>query len=120
MNDDLNIPAALAVLHDTLRKGNSAVDSADAATAVAQLGASVMMCKALKIYPFDLNSSGEPMWPVADVSPELRLRVEQLVADRLAAKNAKDFARADAIRDELTKLGVTLEDSADTTNWSVN
>jgi cysteinyl-tRNA synthetase len=120
MNDDLNIPAALAVLHDTLRKGNSAVDSADAAATAAQLGASVMMCKALKVYPFELNASGELMWPVAEASPELRLRVEQLVADRLAAKAAKDFARADAIRDELTKLGVTLEDSADTTNWSVN
>ena len=120
MNDDLNIPAALAVLHDTLRKGNSAVDSADVGTAALQLGASVMMCKALKIYPFELNASGELIWPVAEVSPELRLRVEQLVADRLAAKAAKDFARADAIRDELTKLGVTLEDSADTTNWSVN
>jgi cysteinyl-tRNA synthetase len=50
----------------------------------------------------------------------LRNKIEKLVDDRLAAKAAKDFARADAIREELTNLGVTLEDSADKTNWSVN
>jgi cysteinyl-tRNA synthetase len=79
-----------------------------------------MMCKALKVYPFDVNESGEALWPANEVSAELRNRIEQLVADRLAAKSAKDFARADAIREELTNLGVTLEDSADKTNWSVN
>ena len=79
-----------------------------------------MMCKALKVYPFDVNEAGEQVWPVAEVSAELRNNIEQLVADRLAAKAAKDFARADAIREELTNLGVTLEDSADKTNWSVN
>ncbi len=120
MNDDLNIPAALAVLHETVRAGNTAVDSADVAAATEQLNATIMMCKALNVYSFDVNEAGEPVWPVAEVSAELRNKIEQLVADRLAAKAAKDFARADAIREELTNLGVTLEDSADKTNWSVN
>ena len=79
-----------------------------------------MMCKALNVYPFDVNASGEVVWPAVEASAELKSKIEQLVADRLAAKAAKDFARADAIREELTNLGVTLEDSADKTNWSVN
>ena len=120
MNNDLNAAAALAVLHDSIRRGNSAVDSLDVATAAMQLNATVMMCKVLKIYPFDLTDLKIAMWPVVEVSEELRLKVELLVAERLEAKNAKDFARADGIRDELTKLGVTLEDSADRTNWSLN
>jgi cysteinyl-tRNA synthetase len=120
MNDDLNVPAALAILHETLRAGNTAVDSGDHASATEHLNAAIMMSKVLKVYPFDVNASGEDMWPVADVSEELRNQIEQLVAERLAAKAAKDFARADAIREELTNLGVTLEDSADKTNWSVN
>lgn len=120
MNDDLNIPAALAVLHETLRAGNTAVDSADLAAATGLLNATVMMCKALNVYSFDLDASGAAVWPTAEVSAELKNKIEQLVADRLAAKAAKDFAQADAIREELTKLGVTLEDSADKTNWSIN
>jgi cysteinyl-tRNA synthetase len=79
-----------------------------------------MMCKALNVYSFDLDASGAAVWPTAEVSAELKNKIEQLVADRLAAKAAKDFAQADAIREELTKLGVTLEDSADKTNWSIN
>jgi cysteinyl-tRNA synthetase len=120
MNDDLNIPAALAVLHEALRVGNTAVDASDVEVATEQLGATIMMCKALNVYPFDVNGVGEAVWPAAEISAELKNKIEQLVADRLAAKAAKDFARADAIREELTNLGVTLEDSADKTNWSVN
>lgn len=120
MNDDLNIPAALAVLHEALRVGNTAVDAAEVSVTTEQLGATIMMCKVLNVYPFDVNSVGEAVWPIADLSTELKNKIEQLVADRLAAKAAKDFARADAIREELTNLGVTLEDSADKTNWSVN
>jgi cysteinyl-tRNA synthetase len=120
MNDDLNVPAALAILHETLRAGNTAVDSGDLASATEHLNAAIMMSKVLKVYPFDVTASGEDMWPVAEVSEELRNKIEQLVAERLAAKAEKDFARADAIREELTNLGVTLEDSADKTNWSVN
>ena len=120
MNDDLNVPAALAVLHEAIRAGNIAVDAADINVATEQLGATIMMCKVLNVYPFDVNASGAAVWPAAEASAELKSKIEQLVADRLAAKAAKDFARADAIRDELTNLGVTLEDSADKTNWSVN
>jgi cysteinyl-tRNA synthetase len=120
MNDDLNIPAALAVLHEALRVGNTAVDSSDVEVTTEQLGAAIMMCKVLNVYPFDVTADGDATWPAAEVSAELKKKIERLVADRLAAKAAKDFARADAIREELTNLGVTLEDSADKTNWSVN
>ena len=120
MNDDFNVPAALAVLHEALRAGNSAVDESNIDLTTEQLNAAIMMCKVLNVYPFDVNSSGEAIWPTAEVSKDLRDKIEKLVADRLAAKAAKDFARADAIREELTNLGVTLEDSADKTNWSVN
>ena len=43
--------------------------------------------------------------------------IEQRIAERSAAKKARDFARADAIRDELAALGVELKDSAQGTTW---
>jgi cysteinyl-tRNA synthetase len=120
MNDDFNIPSALAVLHDSIRLGNTAVDSVDASAAEKHLVEVVMMCKVLTVYPFDVDAAGNAIWPATEVSAELANRIEQLVAERSSAKAAKDFARADAIREELTNLGVTLEDSADKTNWSIN
>jgi cysteinyl-tRNA synthetase len=120
MNDDFNIPSALAVLHDSIRLGNTAVDSADAAASEKHIVEVVMMCKVLNVYPFDADADGKAIWPANEVSAELANRIEQLVAERSSAKAAKDFARADAIREELTNLGVTLEDSADKTNWSIN
>ncbi len=46
-------------------------------------------------------------------------RVEALIAERIEARKAKDWARADAIRDELKAMGVTLKDTPDGTEWSV-
>ena len=46
-------------------------------------------------------------------------RVEKLVDERAAARKARDFARADAIRDELAKAGIELEDSRQGTRWRV-
>jgi len=52
------------------------------------------------------------------VDAETAAKVEALINDRAAAKKAKDFAKADAIRDELTAMGVTIVDVKGGVNWS--
>jgi cysteinyl-tRNA synthetase len=101
MDSDFNVPAALGVLHDTIRAGNSGD-----ASAAAQVAA---MAAVLGIVA-----------PTAEVSEELAAKVEALLEERKLARANKDFSRSDSIRDELNQLGVTIEDTANGTTWSIN
>ncbi|MEN9753154.1 MAG: hypothetical protein RL670_845 [Actinomycetota bacterium] len=117
MNEDLALPAALAVLHDSVRAGNAALDSNDAVSAAAEFEAVLAMTEVLGLNPQgrEWNTSGSP-----EAESALAVLVENLIAERLEARNNKDFARSDAIRDQLKAAGVTLEDGPDGTNWSVD
>ena len=98
--DDLNTPAALAHLHVLANEGEAGQLRRD----LALLG---------------LDVEAEIALQGADVDPALRARVEALVAERLAARKAKDFAASDRLRDELAALGVTLKDSKEGTTWEI-
>lgn len=113
MNDDLNVPAALAELHETMRNANSAID-ANQGVAAQELSKSVVaMLNVLNINPLAAQ------WEISVLHVDAE-QIEALIARRNQARADKDFAKADAIRDELTKLGVTIEDAADKTHWSVS
>ena len=53
------------------------------------------------------------------IDPQLQARVESLVYLRQEARQQRDFAEADRLRDELTRLGVVLEDTRDGTTWKL-
>ena len=55
-----------------------------------------------------------------EVSAELELKINQLIAKRNQAKKDRDFAAADSIRDELARLNVSIKDLPDKTIWSIN
>ncbi|WP_296630424.1 cysteine--tRNA ligase [Rhodoluna sp.] len=115
MDDDLAIPAALGVLHETVRAGNAAVDGEDLEAAAASVVAVLAMTEVLGINPISAT------WAKAASNDSvLDALVQSLIAERNAARAAKDFARSDAIRDQLTAAGITIEDGANATNWSVN
>ncbi len=112
MNDDFNIPAALAILHESIREGNAAIDAGDNVTIEDAVNRVVAIINVFNINPL------APHWArTSNIDEEL---VQKLIDDRNAARARKDFAAADAIRDELTSMGVTIEDAAGKTNWSVN
>lgn len=116
MDDDLAIPAALAALHETVRGGNSSLDAEDLDATAKALTAVRAMTEVLGINPATWNAAS----PSAAKDEALDALVISLIAERDAARAAKDFARSDAIRDQLKAAGIVLEDAADGTHWSVN
>ncbi len=116
MDDDLGTPAAVAVLYDTVREGNRRLDAGEDARE--QYDAVVGMLGVLGLDPED------PAWPSGgggDV--KLTEAVDTLVAglleQRQAAREAKDFATADAIRDQIKTAGIEIEDTPSGPKWSL-
>ena len=108
MDDDFGTPAGLAVVFDLVREANAALDAGNtnrAATAHATVGD---LTGAL-----GLTLGEEPQ----DDDLELTAKVEKLLSQREEARQTKDFASADRIRDELTAQGIILEDTPGGTIW---
>jgi cysteinyl-tRNA synthetase len=117
MDDDLGVPQALGVLHETVRAGNAALDSEDLAAAANARGQVIAMTEVLGINPLS------PAWQSpADESirEALSALVERMIEDRQAARSAKDYAAADRIRDELIAAGITIEDTPMGAQWSLD
>jgi len=115
MDDDLAVPQALGVLHETVRAGNAALDAEDLHAAASARGQVLAMSEVLGINPL---SSG---WAVATDEPAmiaLTALVERLLDDREIARQSRDYAAADRIRDELVAAGITIEDTPSGAHWS--
>ena len=107
LDDDLNAPRAVAALFDFVTAGNRALDR--------RAGASAAAREAFRWAVGVLDVLPTPK--AAD--SELAAWVEERIQARRAARQARDFAKADAIRDELAGKGVTLEDGPGGTKWRV-
>lgn len=121
MDEDLAIPAALGALHESVRAGNSSLDADDLEATAKALIAVNAMTEVLGINPAAwaaASNSGNKAGAAKDQA--LEDLVISLIAERNSARAAKDFARSDAIRDQLQAAGIVLEDAADGTHWSVS
>jgi cysteinyl-tRNA synthetase len=108
--DDLNTPKAIAALHASCK----ALNKADAKTAATCKGELLAMGRLMGLLGSDPEQWFTESSSSAALTPE---DIEQRLAARLEARARKDFAAADAVRDELQAAGIELEDGPKGTTW---
>ncbi len=117
MDDDLAVPQALAIVHESVREGNAALAAGDAAGTAKRLAEVRAMLSVLGLDPL-----GGP-WAAEQAGGDLRQVVDALIGvaleQRQAARARKDFAAADAIRDQLLQAGVLVEDTPRGPRWEL-
>jgi cysteinyl-tRNA synthetase len=118
MDDDFAVPQALAIVHTAVRQGNAALAADDKENAVARLAEVRAMLGVLGLDPLDAfwagPAQGEDLHGVVDALVKLVLEQRQ------AARERKDYATSDAIRDRLTQAGLAIEDRADGSRWTLS
>ena len=107
--DDLNTPAAITALHRMADALAAAQDDSERARCKGELLAGAALLGLLQQEP--------AAWFHGDGDDALAAWVEERIAARQAARKARDFAAADAIRDELAGKGIELEDTPEGTRW---
>ena len=116
MNNDLAVPQALADISELVRIGNTAITENDL-TALAKSASEVRgALEILGCDPFDPIFADSSNSKSEILDGLISLALEQ----RSAARERKDFAASDAIRDSLTALGITIEDTPTGSRWTVN
>jgi cysteinyl-tRNA synthetase len=117
MNDDVNTSAALAVVHDTIREGNTALAAGDEPGIRGALTAVRAMLGVLGLDPLD------EAWRSRDDRSDLKPVVDALVKlaleQRAQARARKDWSAADVVRDQLKNAGVQVEDTPAGPRWTV-
>lgn len=108
LDNDLNTAEALAAVFDWLREMNSAMDAGELKADNVH-SALAFLCRFDCV--FDVLRPASRAGGIDDQE------IERLIAERAAAKKARDFARADAIRDQLAAAGVILEDTKEGIRW---
>jgi cysteinyl-tRNA synthetase len=119
MDDDLDVSGALAVLFDTVREGNSRLDAGLDVSGLVAVFDEIMAVLGLNVGETLEGDDGS----VAAFATALGIEngsMDDLLALRATARQAKDWATADAIRDGLAEMDITIEDTADGPRWHRN
>jgi cysteinyl-tRNA synthetase len=117
LDNDLGVPQALAVVHETIRDGNNALAAGDEAALASALAQVRAMLGVLGLDPLARE------WATAGADHDLHAVVEALVGvaldQRQAARDRKDWQAADGIRDDLYAAGVLIDDTPDGPRWTI-
>jgi cysteinyl-tRNA synthetase len=127
LNDDFNSAKAMAEVFDSVKKGNKLLDDADDVPGegdkklLAGIYADIRSAsKILGIFMLSADDyfadKKDKAMAAQDVDPAM---IDNLIAERAAARKSKDFARADEIRDQLQAMKIVLEDGPQGTTWRI-
>ena len=105
LDDDLNLPQGIGLLFELIREANTALDDDRVDEAARQ-----ELLALIDEVDAHLDVVNAP-------EPGLADEVERLIAEREAVRKAREFARADEIREELRRRGIVLEDSKEGVRW---
>jgi cysteinyl-tRNA synthetase len=105
LDDDLNLPLGVGLVFELLREANAALD----AERVGPQNKDALLAL--------LDEVDQHLDVIRAEEPGLAEEVERLIAEREDARKARDFARADRIREELKSRGIGLEDSKQGVRW---
>ncbi|VXC41238.1 Cysteine--tRNA ligase [Arthrobacter sp. 9AX] len=114
MDDDLNVPRALAALHETVRAGNTALAEGNDQAARTAMHTVAVMTDVLGLNAVAGTDAGNGREAAA-----LDVLVQAQLEARAAARAEKNWAASDAIRDTLNAAGVVVEDGPDGAAWSL-
>jgi cysteinyl-tRNA synthetase len=114
MDDDLGVPLALAAVHNVVREGNSALAEGNQVAVSDALASVLAMTEVLGINPQRWHQATS-----SDLTPVVDALVQVALEQRTAARARKDFAAADAIRDQLAEAGVIVEDTPSGPRWTL-
>lgn len=115
MDDDLSVPQSVAAIHGGVRAGNALLAAREFAALAATLFVVRRMLRVLCLDPLDdwPSRGGGELTPVVDALVQLAVEA------RAQARDRKDWAQADALRDRLATSGIALEDTADGVRWKL-
>jgi cysteinyl-tRNA synthetase len=119
MDDDLGTPAAVAAIHDAVREGNKLLADGDSHALRANAASVHAMLGVLGLDPMHPHWSDDTGGASEQLTNAVDVLVRGLLDQRAAARSAKDFATADAIRDQLKAAGIELEDTPQGPTWSL-
>jgi cysteinyl-tRNA synthetase len=119
LDDDLAVPQALAFVHEAVTEGNTALAAGDVAGAAKQASAVRGMMSVLGLDPLDAHWSSQSGSAEGGLRPVVDALVEVVLQRRQAARERRDFAEADAIRDGLADAGVLVEDTPRGPRWEL-
>ncbi len=130
MGDDLNISIALSVIDELISVSNDALDAnpkdqplkgsaSKPLNGLSYKGLKKEMLANIAFIDELLGFGGKEPFAYFQIGVDeaLKEKIENLISERTQAKKAKDFARSDAIRDEITALGINIMDTADGPLW---
>jgi cysteinyl-tRNA synthetase len=119
MDDDLGVPQALAVIHNTRRHGNIGLNRGDKDVVRTSLGLVLAMTGVLGLNPLDWQHAGDLGNQAAALTSTMDRLVRLALQQRQEARLRKDYAASDAIRDALAEAGVAVEDTPDGPRWTL-